>query len=81
MFPEIFFLDFIFHLHLFDRVSLQDSQVFEGIVFSEYSDLVLIWWFYSVSRMSFAIFHYKHGSFFYVKFHSYVFTVYSDYVY
>ena len=28
--------------------------------------------------MSFATFHYKHGTFFYAKFHSYVLTVYSN---
>ena len=41
--PEIFFLNFIFNLHLFDGVSLQDSQVFEGVIFSECSNFVLIW--------------------------------------
>ena len=40
--PEIFFLNFIFPLYLFDGVSLQDSQVFVGVVFSERSNLVLI---------------------------------------
>ena len=39
---DIFFLDFLFHLHLFDSVSLQDGQVFVGFLFSERSNLVLI---------------------------------------
>ena len=39
--PEIFFLNFVFYLHFFDGVSLQDSQLFEGFVFFERSNFVL----------------------------------------
>ena len=31
----IFFLNFVFHLHLFDVVSLQNAQVFVDFYFSE----------------------------------------------
>ena len=36
-------LIFVFHLHLFDGVSLQDAQVFDDFLFTERSNLVLIW--------------------------------------
>ena len=42
---------------------------------------VVIWSFDSVSHMSFSTFHDEHGTFFYAKFHSYVLTVYSNFVY
>ena len=37
------FLIFFFHFHLFDGVSIQDAQVSVGFLFSERSNLVLIW--------------------------------------
>ena len=50
-------MDFIVHLHLFDGVSLQDSKVFVGVVFSERSNLVLIWYICSISHFSFQTWH------------------------
>ena len=41
--PEMFFLNFVFHFHLFGGVSLLDVQIFVGFVFCECSNLVLIW--------------------------------------
>ena len=41
--PEIFFLVFPFHLHLFDSVSFQYPQVFVGFLFLERPNFVLIW--------------------------------------
>ena len=52
------FLIFFFHLHLFDGVSFKDAQVFVRFLFSESSNLVLIWQFHSVRQVSFAAFHY-----------------------
>ena len=40
--PAIFSLNFVFHLNLFDGVSLHDAQVFVGFVLSECSNFVLI---------------------------------------
>ena len=37
------FFNFVFHFQLFDGVSLRDAQVFVGFLFSEHSNLVLIW--------------------------------------
>ena len=76
--PEIFFLNLVFHFHLFDGVSLQDTQVFVGFVFSERSRFVVIWLLHSVSHLSLATFHDEHGTFFYAKFHSYALTLYSN---
>ena len=75
-----FFQNFFFHLHLLD-VNFQDAQVFLGYLFSERSNLVLIRYFHFLSQMSFDNFHYLHGIFFYIKFHSYVLKVYSNWVY
>ena len=33
--PDIFFLNFVFHFHLFDGVSHQDTQVFVDFIFSK----------------------------------------------
>ena len=38
-----FFSNLVFHFHLFDGVSLQDTQVFVGFIFSECSNFVVIW--------------------------------------
>ena len=44
--------------HLFDGVNFQDAKVFVRFLFSEGSNLVLIWQFQSVCQVSFAAFHY-----------------------
>ena len=41
--PVIFFLNFVFPLHLFEGVILQDAQVYVGFVFTERCNLILIW--------------------------------------
>ena len=74
---EILFLTFVFHFNLFDGVSLQDSQVFVSLLFSERSNTVLVWQFHSIGQVSFTVFHYLHGIFFYAKFHPYALTRYS----
>ena len=38
------FSDRVFHLHLFDGVSLQDTQVFVGFIFFERPNSVVIWY-------------------------------------
>ena len=78
---EIFFLNFVLYLHLFDGVIFQDGHVFVRFFFSEPSNLVFIWQFRSLCQVSFAAFHYSHDTFFYTEFHPYVFTVYSHCVF
>ena len=55
---DIIFFNFFYDLHLFDCVSLQNAQLFVGFLFSERSNLVLIWKFHSVRKVSFATFHF-----------------------
>ena len=38
-----YFLNFVFYFYLFDGVSFQDAQIFVCFVFSERSNIVLIW--------------------------------------
>ncbi len=40
---ESFVSSSVFHLNLFDGVSLQDTQVFVGFIFFERSNFVVIW--------------------------------------
>ena len=38
------FLNFFFHIHLFDGVAFQYSQVFVRFLFSKHSDFILVWY-------------------------------------
>ena len=40
---RVLFSDHVFHLHLFDGVSLQDAQVFVGFIFFQRPNYVVIW--------------------------------------
>ena len=75
--PEVFFSYFFFHLHFFDGVHFQYSQVLVIFLLSKCSNAFLIWLFYSFHCLTFPIFHYEYGTFSYVKFHSYILAVYS----
>ena len=75
--PRYSFLIFFFHLRSFDYVRFQYSQVFISFLVSEGSDFSLIWLFYSFRHLSFSASPYYPCSFFYAKFHPYVFSVYS----
>ena len=67
---------FFFPLRLFDGVCFQYFQVHVIFLFPKRSDS-LIWQLYSFRYLSFVIFHYEYGIFYYGKFHSNILVVYS----
>ena len=61
----------------FSLSPLQNSQLFVIFFFSNHFDSFLIWLLYSSYYTSFSSLHYLHGTFFYIKFNSYIIAVYS----
>ena len=51
-----FVIFYLFHLHLFESVSLQGAQIFVGFLFSEGSNIVFIWSIHSSVRCRLALF-------------------------
>ena len=74
---KLLFSNIFFHFCLFDGVHFQNSQVLVIFVFSKGSDFFMIWQFYSFRCLSLYTFAFEDGTFSYVRFHSYILTVYS----
>ena len=72
-----FFFAFFFHLSLFRGFYFQYSYVLVIFLLFKCSDSFLIWLFFSFRCLSFSTFPYEQGTFFNVKFSSYILNVYS----
>ena len=74
---EVLFSYFFFHLHLFDGAHFQYFQVLVVFLFSNRSNISLIWQFNSFHCFSFSTFSFEHGIFSIANFYSYMLVVYS----
>ena len=69
------FILFFFHLCLFCKIRFQYSQLLVIFILSKRSDVFLIWQLWSFFYFCFPTFHYRHGTFFNAKLHSYTLVV------